>query len=61
MNLFKRGEENFAAILTPELVQRLRQLRAQGWSYTQLSDEFGVDRKHAWRICHGIAWSWLND
>jgi hypothetical protein len=58
---FKAGEHNFSAVLTPELVRRLRQLRAEGWTYTQLSDEFGIDRKHAWRICHGLVWSWLND
>jgi len=58
---FKAGEHNIAVILTPELVRRLRQLRGEGWTYTQLSDEFGIDRKHAWRICHGLVWSWLND
>ena len=56
---FKRGEENHAAILTPELVVKMRQLRKQGWSYSKLSDEFLVDRKHAWRICNYEAWSWL--
>lgn len=58
---FKRGDENIAAILTPELVIRLRQMRANGATYRELSDEFGIDRKHAWRICQGIAWNWLND
>ena len=56
---FQQGEENIAAILTPELVRRLRELRATGWSYARLADEFDVDRKHAWRICHGIAWGWV--
>jgi len=56
---FKRGEENFAALLTPELVRKMRQLRKDGWSYRQLAFEFDVDEKHAWRICNGQAWSWL--
>jgi len=56
---FKRGEENIAALLTPELVRKMRQLRKDGWSYRQLAFEFDVDEKHAWRICNGQAWSWL--
>ena len=58
---FQPGEHNIAAILTPELVRELRQLRAKGWTYTELSDRFAIDRKHAWRICNRIAWSWLDD
>jgi hypothetical protein len=58
---FKAGEENIAAILTPELVRKLRQLQREGWSYRQLAAEFDVDEKHAWRICKRIAWSWLDD
>ena len=57
---FKRGEENIAAILTPELVQKMRKLQAEGWSYRKLADEFDVDPKHAWRICKKIAWSWVD-
>jgi hypothetical protein len=58
---FKAGELNHAAILTPELVRKLRQLRTAGWSYRQLAAEFDVDEKHAWRICKRIAWGWLDD
>lgn len=58
---FEAGERNIAAILTPELVRKLRRLRTEGWSYRQLAAEFDVDEKHAWRICHRIAWSWLDD
>ena len=58
---FKRGEENVAALLTPELVRKMRGLRDDGWSYRQLASEFDVDEKHAWRICKRIAWAWLND
>lgn len=53
---FKPGEENFQAILTQELVNKMRRLQKSGWSYSQLSEEFGVDRKHAWRICNNQAW-----
>jgi len=58
---FKSGELNHAAILTPELVRKLRRLRTEGWSYRQLAAEFDVDEKHAWRICKRIAWGWLDD
>ena len=56
---FQRGENNFAAILTPELVRKMRQLREDGWSYRQLASEFDVDEKHAWRICNRNAWAWV--
>ena len=56
---FKRGEENYAALLTPELVRKMRQLQKDGWSYRQLASEFDVDVKHAWRICNNQAWTWL--
>ena len=58
---FKRGEDNIAAILTAELVQKMRQLQKEGWSYRRLASEFDVDEKHAWRICRRIAWGWLDD
>ncbi len=58
---FKTGEENIAAILTPELVRKLRRLRIEGWSYRQLAAEFDIDEKHAWRICKRLVWRWLDD
>jgi hypothetical protein len=57
---FKRGEENFAVILSEELVRELRQLRTAGLSYQQLADRYEIDKKHAWRICQRIAWAWLD-
>lgn len=33
--------------------QRIRELREQGWSYQKISDELGVDRSYAWRVCNG--------
>ena len=56
---FERGEKNVAAILTPELVRKMRRLREEGWSYRELASEFDVDEKHAWRICNRNAWVWL--
>jgi hypothetical protein len=56
---FKRGEANYAAFLTEDHVRELRQLRVAGNSYRQLADRYGIDKKHAWRICQRIAWSWL--
>ena len=57
---FKRGEENFAVILSEELVRELRRLRADGLSYQQLADRYEIDKKHAWRICQRLAWGWLD-
>jgi len=56
---FKRGEANYAAFLTEDHVRELRQLRVSGNSYRQLAERYGIDKKHAWRICQRIAWSWL--
>lgn len=56
---FQRGENNFQALLTPELVRKMRKLREEGWTYPQLSKEFDVDPKHAWRICNRNAWAWV--
>jgi len=56
---FKPGEENFSAILTPELVRKMRKLREEGWSYRKLASEFDVDEKHAWRICNRNCWAWV--
>jgi DNA invertase Pin-like site-specific DNA recombinase len=56
---FKRGEANYAAFLTEDHVRELRQLRVAGNSYRQLAKRYGIDKKHAWRICQRIAWSWL--
>lgn len=58
-NPCKRGEENYAAFLTEDHVRELRQLRVAGLSYQQLADRYEIDKKHAWRICQRIAWSWL--
>ena len=57
---FERGEHNLNALLTPELVRKMRRLRDEGWSYRQLASEFDVDEKHAWRIGRHIAWGWLD-
>ena len=57
---FKRGEANYTAFLTEDHVRELRQLRVAGNSYRQLADRYGIDKKHAWRICQRIAWSWLD-
>ena len=58
-NPCKRGEANYAAFLTEDHVRELRRLRADGLSYQQLADRYEIDKKHAWRICQRIAWSWL--
>jgi len=41
---FKTGEQNYAAILTPELVRKLRQLQREGWSYRQQTHGLGMAR-----------------
>jgi hypothetical protein len=59
-NPCKRGEANYAAFLTEDHVRELRQLRVAGSSYSHLAARYGIDKKHAWRICQRIAWSWLD-
>ena len=59
VTFFKRGEDNHAAVLTPELVRHMRKMREDGWSYRDLAYEFDVDVKHAWRICKGKCWAWV--
>lgn len=54
---FRNGEGN--AVMTPEKVRELRRLRGEGVSYGRLAIRYGIDQKHAWRICTGKAWGWL--
>ena len=58
-NCFKRGEDNPAAVLTPDDVRRMRELREQGLSYGQLSIRFGISAKQAHRICVREQWAWV--
>lgn len=50
------GEENPGAKLNETAVKAMRQLRAAGWQYYDLSVAFGVSYKQAYFICSGRNW-----
>lgn len=58
---FGEGTKNKAAVLTPEKVRELRQLRHEGWSYGRLAIKFGISTRHACRVGSNEAWSWMDD
>ena len=58
---FKRGEHNPASVLTPDDVRRMRAMRREGKSITQLSIYYGMSKRQIVRICNREQWSWVND
>jgi hypothetical protein len=58
---FEKGAKNKSAVLTPDMVRELRQLRREGWSYGRLAIRFGISSRHACRIASNKAWSWMDD
>ena len=60
-NCFKRGENNPAAVLTPDDVRRMRAMRRDGKTYPQLAKHYGMSTKQIWRICNHQQWAWVND
>ena len=58
-NCFKRGEDNPAAVLTPDDVRRMRAMREAGNTYPQLAKHYGMSVKQIWRICNREQWSWV--
>lgn len=58
-NCFKRGEDNPAAVLTPDDVRRMRAMRESGKTYPQLAKHYGMSAKQIWRICNREQWAWV--
>jgi hypothetical protein len=58
---FKRGEDNPAAVLTPDDVRRMRAMHRDGMSYGQLAIRYGMSKRQIRRICAREQWSWVND
>lgn len=56
---FKTGLANPVAVLTPHDVRQMRQMRADGMTYEQLSIHFGMSAKQMWRICTRKQWAWV--
>lgn len=55
-----RGELHHGAKLSEEQVRRVRVLRAEGKTYTAISDATGVNRITACAIIKGRIWAWLD-
>ena len=51
------GERNAMAVLTEADVIRMRALRADGWKFADLADEFGVAFSTAWNATRGHTWA----
>jgi hypothetical protein len=49
------GETHPRAKLTDHEVELLLELRGEGFSYGWLAVKFEISKKHAWRICTGVA------
>jgi hypothetical protein len=47
------GQYHQHAKLTDADVDRLLELREQGWSYARLAAKFDICKTHAWKICNG--------
>ncbi len=52
-----RGERNANRKFTATDIRRMRELRRQGCSYQQISDEFGVSKKHLSKIILRRVWT----
>jgi hypothetical protein len=57
MNL--KGQNHPAAKLTNEKVIKMRELRKQGFTYSELGEMFGVERRQASDVVRGVNWGWL--
>lgn len=52
-----RGEAQGNAKLTEDVVQSIRDMRADGMSSTAIAAQFGISPGHARKICTGAAWA----
>lgn len=52
----RKGAQVATSKLTEADVARMRLLRAEGWTYASLGNQFGVDKKTAIRACKGQQW-----
>jgi hypothetical protein len=50
------GERHRNAKLTTADVLLMRELRAQGWTYPQIGERFGVEKMTAWSAVNGRNW-----
>lgn len=52
-----KGERHPFARLTDDLVRTIRQRRNEGWTYTRLAADFGINRAQAYRIVTHQRWA----
>jgi hypothetical protein len=57
----QRGERNPNSILTPEDVQRCRELRAEGWTLKRIGEHFGVHLATVHLAVKGKSWAHVAD
>ncbi len=53
----RRGERNGRAVLSPELAERIRSLRAGGMSQQAIVDKYGVGQSTVSRVIRGEIWA----
>lgn len=44
--------------LDADTVSEIIEFRNRGWTYRELSTQFGVSKSHVGRICRGESWKW---
>lgn len=54
-----RGTRNARSKLTPEQVQRIREMFTAGRSNRLIALDFGVREASIYQIRHGLTWAWL--
>jgi DNA-directed RNA polymerase specialized sigma24 family protein len=52
----RRGEQVTTARLTVENVRAIRQRRAEGWIYTRIAADFGIDQSTVAQIVKRKTW-----
>jgi hypothetical protein len=59
-NKSARGLKNGQAVVTPEQVLKIRELRKKGLFYREIAPQTGVHFETVANICQGKSWSWLS-
>lgn len=56
-----KGEDRYNAQLTEEIVREARALHAEGWTYAQLEERYGVHQRVISKAVRGISWKHVTD
>lgn len=55
-NNSQRGTDRYNAVLTPEKVRRIRELRQAGEELQAIADRMGVNKTSIWAVVHRKTW-----